>query len=115
MGAYLSEVVWWSGRTATFMIWGGVFERHPELRVATIECGSDWADSLVRKLKKAYGQMHTSFKQDPVEQLRRHVSIAPYYEDDIPLLRELIGTEQIGTEVDANGVVYVDLPLPVGR
>lgn len=27
----------------------------------------------------------------------------------------LIGTEQIGTEVDANGVGYVDLPLPVAH
>ena len=27
----------------------------------------------------------------------------------------LIGTEQIGTEVDANGVGYVDLPLPIVR
>jgi predicted TIM-barrel fold metal-dependent hydrolase len=77
------------------LLCGGVFDRHPGVRVASIECGSDWAEGLVRKLKKAYGQMPSKFASDPVDQLRRHVFIAPYYEDDIARLRDLVGASQI--------------------
>ncbi len=81
--------------TLAALICHGVFERHPRVRVATIECGSSWAEGLVRKLKKAYGQMPGAFERDPVEQLRTHVRIAPYYEDDIAGLRDLIGAENV--------------------
>ena len=37
MGIYVSEVVWFAARPITFLIWGGVFERHPKLRVAVTE------------------------------------------------------------------------------
>lgn len=81
--------------TLAALVCHGVFERHPRVRVATIECGSDWVAALVRKLKKAYGQMSTSFERDPLEQLREHVYVAPYYEDDISLLRDLIGADRV--------------------
>ena len=35
------------------------------------------------------------FESDPVEQFKRHVSVAPYYEDDIPRLRDQIGVEHV--------------------
>jgi predicted TIM-barrel fold metal-dependent hydrolase len=35
------------------------------------------------------------YKEDPVETLRSHVSVAPFYEDDITVLRDLIGAERI--------------------
>ncbi len=81
--------------TLAALICHGVFERHPGVRVATIECGSAWAEGLARKLRKAYGQMPMAFAKDPLEQLRDHVSIAPYYEDDIAGLRDLIGAERV--------------------
>lgn len=81
--------------TFAALICHGVFERHPGVTVAAIECGSEWVPSLVRKLKKAYGQMPTEFKRDPIEQLREHCYVAPYYEDDVSELRGLLGTERI--------------------
>ena len=81
--------------TFAAMICHGLFDRHPRLRVASIECGSTWAESLVRKLKKAYGQLPSAFQRDPLDALREHCWVAPYYEDDIDLLRDLIGAERI--------------------
>jgi predicted TIM-barrel fold metal-dependent hydrolase len=81
--------------TIAALICHGVFERHPRVRVATIECGSAWVPELLRKLKKAYGQMPTAFQRDPIEQLREHVSVAPYYEDDIAGLRDAIGADNV--------------------
>lgn len=81
--------------TIAALICHGVFDRFPKLRIATIECGSSWVEPLVRKMKKAYGQMSTAFEQDPVEQFREHVWVSPYYEDDLVGLQELIGSERI--------------------
>ena len=81
--------------TMAALICHGVFERHPRIRVATIECGSAWVPDLMRRLKKACGQMPGSFKRDPIEPFREHVSVAPYYEDDIGRLRDLIGTKNV--------------------
>ncbi len=77
------------------MICHGLFTRHPRVRVATIECGSEWVAGLLARLKKAYGQMPMVFEHDPVEQLRRNVWVSPYYEDDLEGLRGLIGADHI--------------------
>ena len=73
----------------------GVFTRHPQLRVATVECGSQWVRGLIKRLKKVYGQMPMFFKNDPVEQFKRNVWVAPYYEDDLNELKELIGADHV--------------------
>lgn len=77
------------------LICDGLFDRHENLRVATIETGSSWVPPLLAKLKKAYGQMPFGFQQDPCEAFRKHVWVAPYYEDDIEQLRALIGADHI--------------------
>ncbi len=77
------------------LLCGGLFDRHQNLRIATIETGSSWVPGLLSKLKKAYGQMPFAFKQDPVEAFRRHVWVAPYYEDALPELRDLIGADHM--------------------
>ena len=58
------------GDTVAAMVCHGLFTRHPNLRVATIECGSDWVAPLLKRLKKAYGQMPFAFEHDPMAQLR---------------------------------------------
>jgi predicted TIM-barrel fold metal-dependent hydrolase len=77
------------------MIVHGVLNRHPALKVASIENGSYFVHRLIKRLKKAANSQPRHFPQDPVEQLRNNVWIAPYYEDDLPLLAETIGVERI--------------------
>ncbi len=77
------------------LICDGLFDRHRNLRVATIESGSSWATSLIAKLAKCYGQLPMLFARDPVEALREHIYVSPYYEDDIASLRDEIGAEHI--------------------
>jgi predicted TIM-barrel fold metal-dependent hydrolase len=82
--------------TIAALICHGVFTRHPNVRVATIESGSDWAPLLLRGLKKSYGQVPGAFGgHDPVEQLRTNVWVSPYYEDDLPELRDELGAGHI--------------------
>ena len=73
----------------------GVFDRFPNVRVASIEAGADWVPDLLKKLAKVYGQSPTGFASDPVATFRRHVWIAPFYEDDMAELKDLIGLDHI--------------------
>jgi len=77
------------------MIGGGVFARFPNVRVATIESGSTWVSGLLKRLTKAYKQVSHEFAEDPLETFRRHIWVAPYYEDDLHELAEQIGTSHI--------------------
>ena len=77
------------------LICHGVFDRFPNVRVASIESGSEWVPTLIKKLKKAYGQDPKGFGRDPVDALREHVWVAPYYEDDLASLKHAIGVDHI--------------------
>lgn len=81
--------------TVAALVCHGVFDRHPALRVATIESGSQWLEPLVKKLAKAHSMTPGAFSSDPTEALRRHVWVAPYYEDDIRLLADTIGADHV--------------------
>jgi predicted TIM-barrel fold metal-dependent hydrolase len=73
----------------------GVFRRHPKLRVASIENGSDWLHLLVKRLRKLANQTPSAFHEDPLDTVRRHVWVTPYLEDDLRALADLIGVERI--------------------
>ena len=81
--------------TIASLIVHGVFDRHPKLRVASIENGSDWMHLLAKRLKKQANQTPWVFERDPVQTLREHVWVTPYYEEDLRELAELIGVERI--------------------
>jgi predicted TIM-barrel fold metal-dependent hydrolase len=81
--------------TLAALVCHGLFDRFPKLRIATIESGSDWMAPLLKKLEKAYGQMPMRFRADPAEQIRRHVWVSPYYEDDLERLKNTIGADHI--------------------
>ena len=73
----------------------GVLSRHRNLRVATIETGSEWVWPFVKKLTKTYRQQSHAFEEDPLEVFQRQVWISPYYEDDLIGLRDLIGADHM--------------------
>jgi predicted TIM-barrel fold metal-dependent hydrolase len=81
--------------TMAALVCHGVFERHPRLRVATIESGSEWVGPLIKKLAKAHSMTPGAFPSDPVQTLRDHVWVAPYYEDDIRSLADTIGADRV--------------------
>jgi predicted TIM-barrel fold metal-dependent hydrolase len=81
--------------TMASLIAHGVFDRHPKLRVASIENGSEWVARLIKRLKKTANQQPRWFPNDPVDTLRNHVWVSPYYEEDLTVLAERIGVERI--------------------
>ena len=81
--------------TVASLLADGVFLRFPNVRVATIENGSEWVAPLCKKLRKVYAMRGPMWDEDPIETLRRHVYVAPFYEDDLAELRDLIGIDRI--------------------
>ena len=77
------------------MICHGLFDRHPKLKVATLELGAAWVPELHRRLRVTYGKTPQLFGRDPVESFREHVWIAPFYEDNISTLRDVHGADRI--------------------
>jgi predicted TIM-barrel fold metal-dependent hydrolase len=82
--------------TVAALVCHGVFRRHPNLRVATIESGSDWVPLLLHALEKSYGQTPAAYELvDPAQQVRDHVWVSPYYEDNLPQLRDELGADKM--------------------
>jgi predicted TIM-barrel fold metal-dependent hydrolase len=81
--------------TVAAIICHGVFDRHPNLRVASIENGATWVAPLLHRLGRAYGQMPQAFKEDPRDTFHRHVYVAPFYEDDVNALRAHLPVERM--------------------
>ncbi len=81
--------------TMASLIVHGVFTRHPGLRVASIENGSEWIYPLVKTLRKQANRTPWAFTEDPLDTIKRHVWITPYYEDDIRRLVDTIGVGSV--------------------
>ena len=81
--------------TFAALICHGVLERFPTLRLASIENGAMWVPDLLRNLRDTHGKMPFAFKQHPVEQFTEHVWVAPYYEDDMERLKDVIGVDRL--------------------
>jgi predicted TIM-barrel fold metal-dependent hydrolase len=77
------------------LICHGTFDRHPNLRVVSVENGASWLAGLMHKLGRAYGQMPQEFKEDPRDTFRKHIFVVPFFEDTPTKLLELIPVERI--------------------
>lgn len=75
IGMFVSEVMWWTYRPLNFLIWGGVFERFPRLKVAIAEAGTAWMlPHFLRMLDHNYHDVQFSAK---LGDFRSHLSMAP--------------------------------------
>ncbi len=81
--------------TMAALVCHGLFDRFPRIRVASIESGASWVPVLMKKLKKAYMQMPGGFASDPVQTVRDHIWVAPFYEDDLQRLKEYLGLDHV--------------------
>ena len=76
IGIYLTEVRWWAARPLWFMIWSGVFERHPTLKLGITEAGCYWANDLLWHMDTRYVGAHTSKKMNR-DGIAGHLSMKP--------------------------------------
>lgn len=72
-----------------------LFERFTNLRVATIETGCYWVAPLLKKLKSLHIQSPGEFAVAPYDLFMKHVSVSPFFEDDVYGLVDTLGAERV--------------------
>jgi predicted TIM-barrel fold metal-dependent hydrolase len=72
-----------------------LFDRFPNVRVASVENGSEFLAPLFRKLRTTARRMPGYFAEDPVDTFRRHVWINPFWEDDVDEIVSLVGEDRV--------------------
>jgi predicted TIM-barrel fold metal-dependent hydrolase len=77
------------------LVFEKLFERFPNVRVASVENGSEFLPDLFRKLGQTAARMPGYFSEDPGETFRRHVWINPFWEDDVREVVEQMGPERV--------------------
>jgi predicted TIM-barrel fold metal-dependent hydrolase len=72
-----------------------LFDRFPNVRIASVENGSEFLAPLFKKLTGSARKMPGYFKEDPVVTFRRHVWINPFWEDDVNEIVDLMGDDRV--------------------
>jgi predicted TIM-barrel fold metal-dependent hydrolase len=72
-----------------------LFERFPNLRVATIETGSGWVRPLLKQLRSVRIKEPGFFQADPHELFLEHVWVSPFFEDNVLALVERVGADHV--------------------
>lgn len=73
----------------TAMILGGVLERHPNLRIGSIEVGAQWVGPLAERLDMWAKEFHRRYQgvlsMRPSEYFNRQVRANPFYFEDVAM------------------------------
>ncbi len=77
------------------MIFDKLFDRFPNLRIASVENGGEFIGDLLRVLGKTKERLSGYFPNDPVETFRNHVWINPFWEDDLDLVVQQMGADRV--------------------
>jgi predicted TIM-barrel fold metal-dependent hydrolase len=116
MGIYISEVAWWNARPLTFLIWGGVFERFPRLRVAITEGTCIWVPEFLQLLDFRYEETHFAAK---LGDYRSHLSMKPsgYFRRNVFLGASCMPRREadLRAEIGVDNIMWgSDYPHPEG-
>jgi hypothetical protein len=55
----------------------GLFERNPGIRVGVVENGGAWVPRLFEVFERVRKKMPGEFREDPIEQFKRHIWVNP--------------------------------------
>ncbi len=116
MGIYTSEVCWWLVRPLTFLIWGGVFERFPALRVAVTEGSCIWVPEYLALLDHRHSAHHANAKMGDFS---RHLPLRPsdYFRRNVAVGASVLARREVEMRA-AIGVGSIqwgsDYPHPEG-
>jgi predicted TIM-barrel fold metal-dependent hydrolase len=72
-----------------------LFDRFPNVRMASVENGSGFLPDMVHKLRSTSKKMPGYFSEDPVDSFRRHWWINPFWEDDVVEVANICGTDRV--------------------
>jgi len=77
------------------LVFDKLFDRFPNVRIASVENGSEFLADLFKKLRSTQNKMIGYFSEDPAETFRRHVWVNPFWEDDVYEVVRLMGADRV--------------------
>lgn len=83
------------------LIYWNLFGRYPGIQIVSIENGADWVEYLLKRLDKmaVLGRRGPwpggRLEERPSEIFRRHVSVVPFPEENIPRLVSTLGADRV--------------------
>jgi predicted TIM-barrel fold metal-dependent hydrolase len=77
------------------LIGHGCLTRHPQLKIMTVENGSDWVRPLLSHLEVAWSRNRDGWPEHPVEVFKRNIWVHPFHEEDPIGLIELLGSDHV--------------------
>ncbi len=86
-------------QTLATMVFDGVFDRFPRLRVGVIEQGAIWVPSWMRQMESAFEAFHRhedrvrDLQMRPSEYVRRQMKFTPYPTEDVGWIIDQAGSE----------------------
>jgi predicted TIM-barrel fold metal-dependent hydrolase len=94
-----------------------LFERFPNLRIASIENGAEFLPDLFRKLRQSRDRLSNLgyYKEDPGVLFREHVWINPFWEDDVNEVVDQMGVERVIFGSDWPHIEGMPEPLDYAR
>ena len=72
-----------------------LFDRFPNVRMASVENGSEFLGDACNKLTSTAKKMPGYFSEDPVETLRTNWWINPFWEDDVHEVARIMGADRV--------------------
>jgi len=117
MAVYATEAYWWAARPLWVLLWGGVFDRHPDLRYVVAENGAWWVPDLVTKMDEKFLGGHNTRKMG--DAFRQTISMEPsaYIDRNCFFAASTPGVEDVGRrhEVGVGNLLWGnDFPHPEG-
>ena len=87
IGIFLSEILYWAHRPFGFLVWSGVFERYPALRLVMTEQKADWMIGTLELMDSRYelpmfAQLRRSLPLKPSEYYERQCYIGASFMDE---------------------------------
>jgi predicted TIM-barrel fold metal-dependent hydrolase len=92
--------------TITSLVYGNLFGRYPNIKVAIVEHGAEWLPYLMTHIDKMRGMGRNGpwiggpLQERPTAVMRRHVVVTPFPEDDVAKIVDEVGPEMIALGSD---------------
>ena len=97
------------------LVFDQLFQRFPNVRIASVENGSEFLPDMFRKLRSWHRKIPGFFPEDPVDSFRRNVWINPFWEDDVYEIAELMGEDRVIFGSDWPHIEGMPEPLDYAR
>lgn len=81
--------------TVASLVCHGALTRFPTLKFAVIENGATWVEPLLKTMAELWKKQSQAFGDNPVEQVKRHLHVSPFWEEDLGAMAELLGEDRV--------------------